>query len=392
MFIPIRRGFSLIELFIVITIMGILVAFAIPQFMVSIKDAKYVKASQDLDALVDAIRKYSLKNDGMFPRKIIDLRGYINKQPVSPWGMDYEMDSIFVFCEVLDQDDTRVKPMILRRAYRNPGLMMVTSSKGFVKQGSGLYLVKPMPGSEPPTRINFTGTPTDPSWREGGSKVLFYDTSGGVIRERFTFSGGLTGSSFNSLKLKGTHPTFNATGTFVVYESGNQLFISSGQAGTKFVIANSSRCKFPVWSPVANAIVCVDPRIRVIKNPDGQIETWRVSDTDGNNPSWSPDGRLLAYGSGSDIWIIPWTAVDGAAPQDPLGTIKTKVNLTVDYTGTVSKPSWSADGTMIAAIGSMGKVVIFDVERPDNNFEITYKIADGSDVLLENVDSIHWSQ
>lgn len=54
-----NKAFSLIELMIVIAIIGILVAVALPQFTSMTEDAKRNKAKQDIQTIVEAIHKFN---------------------------------------------------------------------------------------------------------------------------------------------------------------------------------------------------------------------------------------------------------------------------------------------------------------------------------------------
>ncbi|OQA81024.1 MAG: Type II secretion system protein G precursor [bacterium ADurb.Bin243] len=91
-----RKGFSLIELMIVIAIIGILVAVALPQFAAMTEDAKKTKAKQDCDTFVQAIQKFnSLEGTTVQNKYMSELKGkYITNLDTmkDPWGNRYEQD------------------------------------------------------------------------------------------------------------------------------------------------------------------------------------------------------------------------------------------------------------------------------------------------------------
>jgi general secretion pathway protein G len=102
------RGFSLIELMVVIVILGILAGMIMPKLMGRTDDAKGVKARVDMASLDTALKLYKLDN-GEYPTTEQGLRalieapdkeggtenwkkgGYLEKQvlPKDPWGREF---------------------------------------------------------------------------------------------------------------------------------------------------------------------------------------------------------------------------------------------------------------------------------------------------------------
>jgi len=86
-----NKGFSLIELMIVIAIIGILVAVALPQFASMSEDAKKTKAKQDCDTIVQAVTRFNAL-EGVALKSLDELAGkYITniKELKDPWGNPY---------------------------------------------------------------------------------------------------------------------------------------------------------------------------------------------------------------------------------------------------------------------------------------------------------------
>ncbi|MGL4603237.1 MAG: type II secretion system major pseudopilin GspG [Iodobacter sp.] len=102
----IQRGFTLIEILVVITILAILGALVVPKIMNRPNEARVVAAKQDIRSIVQALKLYKLDN-GRYPSTEQGLKalvekpnaapvpnnwktgGYLEKLPKDPWGGDY---------------------------------------------------------------------------------------------------------------------------------------------------------------------------------------------------------------------------------------------------------------------------------------------------------------
>jgi general secretion pathway protein G len=100
------RGFTLIEIMVVIVILGILAALVVPSVLSRTDDARIVAAKSDLAAIRQALKLYRLDNQ-RYPTAAQGLRalvekpadppappnwkpgGYLEKLPRDPWGHDY---------------------------------------------------------------------------------------------------------------------------------------------------------------------------------------------------------------------------------------------------------------------------------------------------------------
>jgi general secretion pathway protein G len=95
------RGFTLLELIIVISIMAILVSIAVPNFTTSIKQSREAVLRQNLFTLRSLISQYTLDKQKA-PQSLQDLvqAGYMKQIPVDPitgqvdWTVDQEQDTV----------------------------------------------------------------------------------------------------------------------------------------------------------------------------------------------------------------------------------------------------------------------------------------------------------
>jgi general secretion pathway protein G len=112
-----NRGFTLIEVLVVVAILGILAAIVVPRIMDRPDEAKRVAARADIGAIVQALKLYRLDN-GFYPSTDQGLGalvqrpttqpvpgnwkqgGYLERVPRDPWGGDYQYLSPGVHGEI----------------------------------------------------------------------------------------------------------------------------------------------------------------------------------------------------------------------------------------------------------------------------------------------------
>ena len=101
------RGFTLIEIMVVVVIMGILAALVVPKLMGRTDDARVTAARQDIATVMQALKLYKLDNQ-RYPTTEQTLNalivkpttgpeargwksgGYLDKLPKDPWGNPYQ--------------------------------------------------------------------------------------------------------------------------------------------------------------------------------------------------------------------------------------------------------------------------------------------------------------
>lgn len=103
-----NKGFSLIEVMVVILIIGIMTAIIAPNILGNTEEAKLKKAAIDIQQLENALDMYKLRNN-VFPTTEQGLEalvtaptiepiprnfptdGFIRRLPQDPWGNDYQL-------------------------------------------------------------------------------------------------------------------------------------------------------------------------------------------------------------------------------------------------------------------------------------------------------------
>lgn len=101
-----NRGFTLIEILVVVVILGILASIVVPRFLGKPDEAKLTKAKTDIKGIEQALGMFKLDNGyfpsteqglaalvkkptvGRIPTKFPD-GGYLKKAPIDPWEKPY---------------------------------------------------------------------------------------------------------------------------------------------------------------------------------------------------------------------------------------------------------------------------------------------------------------
>lgn len=89
------KGFTLVELMVVLIIIGILVAIAIPIYNKTQENAKEKACKSNLRTIDVAIAQYQADGNPMNELKVSDLvsAGYLKKVPKCPSGGTYSIDN-----------------------------------------------------------------------------------------------------------------------------------------------------------------------------------------------------------------------------------------------------------------------------------------------------------
>jgi general secretion pathway protein G len=105
-----QKGFTLIEIMVVVVIIGLLASIVVPSVMSSLDEANVKKARADFKSLQTSLKLYRIDNfnypsteqglESLVVRPTIaplprnyKANGYIESLPKDPWGNDYQYES-----------------------------------------------------------------------------------------------------------------------------------------------------------------------------------------------------------------------------------------------------------------------------------------------------------
>jgi general secretion pathway protein G len=102
-----KRGFTLIEMLVVMVVIALLLTIAVPRYWRTLERSKEAVLKQDLSALRDSIDKF-YGDTGKFPESLAVLvdKRYLRSIPVDPIAKSAER---WVVVQADDPEDTGVK-------------------------------------------------------------------------------------------------------------------------------------------------------------------------------------------------------------------------------------------------------------------------------------------
>ena len=94
-----RQGFTLIEILVVVAIIGMLGAVAVPAYMSYLSDARITTTRSLIKNIEDACQMYNMKHGGKYPNQLSELQeGDDDNPPIlegditDPWGNEIKYE------------------------------------------------------------------------------------------------------------------------------------------------------------------------------------------------------------------------------------------------------------------------------------------------------------
>ncbi len=145
------RGFTLIEVMVVLVIMGVLAALIVPNVLERADDARVTAARSDINNLMQALKLYKLDNQ-RYPTGEQGLQAlvskptsgpippnwkpYLDKLPADPWGRPYQYLNPGVKGEIDVFSYRRRRPARRRRQGCRHRLLAVDQASGPARRGT----------------------------------------------------------------------------------------------------------------------------------------------------------------------------------------------------------------------------------------------------------------
>ena len=109
------RGFTLIEIMVVVIILGVLAALVVPRVMGRTDDARVAAAKQDIASIMQALKLYRLDN-GRYPTTDQGLQALLARPTLEPIPANWKQGGY------LDRSSVPLDPWKEPYRYLNPGV------------------------------------------------------------------------------------------------------------------------------------------------------------------------------------------------------------------------------------------------------------------------------